>query len=387
MSFFRRDKNQQGAEQIQARNTLTPTLPLRGRGSDQIRGSRVKNGSGLKMRVTAATLAVGVMLSGMPGLPGVMAAEPAAAEAEFVELTPDVKKAISRGLAYLASTQQASGNFGQSGYDVAVTSLACLAFMADGNLPGRGEYGTQVEKGLNYVLSCCGSTGLVAGSNAGSPMYGHGFATLFLGEVYGMTNDPRVRDALIRSVRLIVNAQNSEGGWRYTPMPLDADVSVTICQIMALRSAKEAGIGVPKETIDKAVAYVKRCQNMQDGGFNYTASGGGSAFPRSAAGVASLFYAGIYEGDSVKLGLEYLKRSKGDNSYGHFQYGHYYASQAMFLAGGKYWRDWYPKIRSEFVAKQNTDGSWDGDVGREYGTAMSVLVVIVPNRYLPIFQR
>lgn len=363
---------------------------MRFQGNQACARRRVR-GMGLKAAASkglAMALAWGVVLSSAPGgAERLLAAEPVDLNAEFVELTPEVKKSISRGLAYLATTQQANGNFGSSGYDVAVTSLACLAFMADGNLPGRGEYGTQVEKGLNYVLTCCSSTGLVAGPNSGSPMYGHGFATLFLGEVYGMTNDPRVRDALIRSVRLIVNAQNSEGGWRYTPMPMDADVSVTICQIMALRSAKEAGIGVPKETIDKAIAYVKRCQNMQDGGFNYQATGGGSAFPRSAAGVASLYYAGVYEGDSVKLGLEYLKRSRGDNSYGHFQYGHYYASQAMFLAGGKYWREWYPKIRADFIAKQNTDGSWEGDAGREYGTAMSILAVIVPNRYLPIFQR
>ncbi len=351
--------------------------------------------SKMKTRATALMLACGVMLWNVPGgVAGLMAAEPAAPAApvsavgEFVELTPGVKNAISRGLAYLAANQQANGSFGPpNGYDVAVTSLACLAFMADGNVPGRGEYGTQVEKGLNYVLSCCGSTGLVAGPSTTSPMYGHGFATLFLGEIYGMTNDPRVRDALIRSVRLIVNAQNSEGGWRYTPMPLDADVSVTICQIMALRSAKEAGIGVPKETIDKAIAYVKRCQNMQDGGFNYQATGGSSAFPRSAAGVASLFYAGVYEGDSVRLGLDYLKRSQTQARSGHYQYGHYYASQAMFLAGGKYWRDWYPKVSKEFIDSQRTDGSWEGDVGREYGTAMIVLAVIVPNRYLPIFQR
>ena len=50
--------------------------------------------------------------------------------------------------------------------------------------------------------------------------------------------------AIVRACRLIVNTQNDEGGWRYNPVPYDADVSVTICQVMALRSARNAGIEV-----------------------------------------------------------------------------------------------------------------------------------------------
>ena len=49
---------------------------------------------------------------------------------------------------------------------------------------------------------------------------------------------PDVREALRRAVRLIVNTQNSEGGWRYQPVRNDADLSVTVCQIMALRAAR-----------------------------------------------------------------------------------------------------------------------------------------------------
>ena len=73
-------------------------------------------------------------------------------------------------------------------------------------------------------------------------MYGHGFATLFLAEVYGMHPDPDLRQKLVKAVKLIINTQNDEGGWRYQPERREADISVTICQVMALRAARNAGI-------------------------------------------------------------------------------------------------------------------------------------------------
>ena len=47
-----------------------------------------------------------------------------------------------------------------------------------------------------------------------------------------------LRATLKRAVDLIVASQNSKGGWRYYPESTDADISVTICQIMALRGAQ-----------------------------------------------------------------------------------------------------------------------------------------------------
>ena len=120
----------------------------------------------------------------------------------FVEITPELRTSVARGLAYLASVQDADGSFGASrGQDVAITSLSLLAFMADGHTPGRGQYGTVVEKGLDYILRNVQDNGLIAVGNSGSPMYGHGFSTLFLGEVYGMTQDKRVKEALVKATR------------------------------------------------------------------------------------------------------------------------------------------------------------------------------------------
>lgn len=347
----------------------------------------------------AAGLVLGAgSIGGQPERPG--GAESAQNTVLEGEMNGATDAAITSGIEFLAKQQNEDGSFGGGRYgkNVAVTALACLALMSDGNLPGRGRYGEVISQGTEYVLANSTESGLIAADAANGPMYGHGFATLFLGEVYGMTAGgpdtrlaSRLHEALVKAVRLIEETQSDQGGWRYNPVPYDADISVTICQIMALRSARGAGIEVSKETIDNAVKYVRRCQNV-DGGFKYQWDTGSSAWPRSAAGVASLYYAGIYEDDAIDNGLEFLLTNAlpgaGRTSRAHYYYGHYYAVQAMYLAGGESWAKWWPAIRGELLAAQRSDGSWeDRSVGFSYGTAMSLIILQMPKRYLPIFQK
>ncbi len=317
------------------------------------------------------------------------------------EITPALDIAVTRGLGALVEMQNSDGSWGSQrfGRHVGISALACLAIMSDGHVPGRGAYGESIERGLEFILANIAETGLIAADTSHGPMYGHGFATLFLGEVYGMTAGgadtalaARVHEALLKACRLIVESQNSEGGWRYNPVPNDADISVTICQIMALRSARNAGIEIGKTTIDRAVEYVRMCQN-DDGGFRYQALMGGSAWPRTAAGVSSLYYAGIYEDDALDRGLNYLFNrampGRGAGMGSHYFYGHYYAVQAMYLAGGDQWAAWWPAIRDELIQSQVADsGRWnDNYAGTSYGTAMALIILQIPKRYLPIFQK
>jgi prenyltransferase beta subunit len=314
------------------------------------------------------------------------------------EITPEQQRAVDKGLERLAARQARDGSYGSAGAGLgatsAVTSLAGLAFMQAGNLPGRGKYGDNVQKCLDYVLNSAQESGLLASEASHGVMYSHGFATLFLAEVYGMTGDEEVKEKLQKAVRLIQKTQNREGGWRYMPVPYDADISVTICQVMALRAARDAGIKVEKEVIDNAIRYVRQCQNA-DGGFSYMLTpggGGGSAFPRSAAGVAALYYAGIFEGDEIKRGLDYIRRftpgkTQGVGMGAHYYYGQYYAVQAMFLAGGDYWAAWYPAIREELIQKQDkTTGTWPPEISDDYSTAVALIILQMPNRYLPVFN-
>jgi len=314
---------------------------------------------------------------------------PVSAPGDEVPLT--VVTSVERGLTWLAERQAPDGSFGSLshyGPHVGITGLSGMAFMADGSMPGRGPYAGVVDKCLGFMISQSSESGLLAAETSHGPMYGHGFATLFLAEVYGMTHRPEIREALRRAVRLIVNTQNEEGGWRYQPVRNDADISVTVCQIMALRAARNAGVYVDKTVVDNAIAYVKQSQNP-DGGFRYMLQSGGSAFARSAAGVAALQYSGEYRSDEISRGLEYVLRfaPPQEQTVGHYFYGHYYAAQAMYMAGDVYWQRWWPAVRAELVEKQEPEGFWRGQAGDEYGTAMALIILEMPNRLLPIFQK
>jgi hypothetical protein len=327
--------------------------------------------------------------------------EPMAGE----ELDPATVRAISQGLAFLAAEQSRDGSwgggYGGGGGSAAVTGICGMAFLAQGNVPGRGRYARNVEKAVEWMLKCNDRTGLIAGPGVSHGcMYGHGFATLFLAEAYGMTNDPelcaRLRKRVQAAVRLICQVQLESGGWWYQPSKVagrTSDISVTICETMALRAARTAGINVPQKTIDKAVDCVKRAA-QSDGGFAYQVpekgrAGGGSAFPRSAAGVCILFGLGEYNAPETEKGVKYLfkhLRSGGFRT-GHYFYGNYYAAQAMYQAGGEYWEKWWPKIRKELLEKQQADGHWAGGAGTAYGTGMACIILSIPYRYLPILQR
>jgi hypothetical protein len=329
-------------------------------------------------------------------------------------ITGEAQEAIDRGLAYLARNQNEDGSFGTNQHvgNVAITSLGGLAFMAGGHQPGRGRYGRVVTRAIENVLSKEDRNvkpGYLHNPRATlhGPMYGHGFATLFLAEAYGMVNSPQLRTelrgTLDRAVKLIIDTQNHEGGWRYRPERLDADISVTICQIMALRAARNAGLAVPKSVADRCTKYVKDCQDLhRTGGFRYQRGGGPTGFARTAAGVVALYSAGVYEGQSVRKGLDFLMEFKpGNGNRGgggffdremqiHYYYGHYYAAQAMWTAGGRYWKEWFPAIRDELLrgGHHQQDGSWfDHRICPHYSTAMALIILQIPNNYLPILQR
>ena len=228
-------------------------------------------------------------------------------------------------------------------------------------------------------------------------MYGHGFATLFLAETAGMYQGDDLIPVLDRAVKLIIASQNDEGGWRYFPVKKDADVSVTACQVMALRAARNAGRDVPAETIDRAVKYLLARQNS-DGGFMYMSPSGESALPRSAAVVAALYSAGQNDTPALGKSFDYLNRhlqtafaKKAQSPLPGFNedypyYAIYYLSGA-YRQQQKDWQTWRNRIVPVLLSAQNPDGSWSSEFSKDYATAMALIVLQLENNYLPIWQR
>lgn len=320
------------------------------------------------------------------------------------DITPRSMNAVARGLAWLADQQQDDGSWtckvgyklnedfiGEEGKHVGVTALAGMAYLANGNTPGRGKYGHVVEGALSYVLSCVRTNDGYISAN-GTRMYEHAFATMFLAEVYGMSPRDDLKEKLRQAAYLIVRSQNDEGGWRYQPFARDADISITVSTLQALRAARNVGIRVPKEVIKHAMDYVKRCADNQDGSFSYQdlqKYQTRSTYPLTAAGVTALFSGGEYDSVQARRGLDYLRTHQYELQWSkyHYFYGHYYACQAFYQAGGAVWEDYFSTLREEILSNQNPDGHWEDDVGPTYATAMGCLLLSVPMDYLPIFQR
>ncbi|MCK6447002.1 MAG: terpene cyclase/mutase family protein [Planctomycetes bacterium] len=352
-----------------------------------------------------------------------------AGDIDPVAITEEQMRAVEHGLAWLAANQNDDGSwngdigfklntgYSATSYDkphVGVTALAGMAFLAGGHLPGRGQYGPVVEKALSFVLGCVQSDGYV--TRGGTRMYSHAMSALFLAEIYGMTHKTEVRDKLQKSIDFIVASQNEEGAWRYEPYAAESDMSIVVCQVVALRAARNIGLRVPKAVVDRAARYVVdsavtensfsrsyfgQTASFRDeiGSFHYQKQDGSrSSFPLTAAGVTALHGLGIYSDDAIDAGISYLRRNlhefnrqNGYNRRGHyfFWYGHYYGVQAMYTAGGEVWESYYSVVRDEILRMQEPNGAFPNDVGpgRAFGTAMGVLILEIPFRFLPIFQR
>jgi squalene cyclase len=308
-----------------------------------------------------------------------------------VPMDEPTKKATAKALEWLVSQQHPDGSWGDGKYphNTAVTSFVLLAFMAQGHLPGQGLYGPEVAKGARFLVSSARGDGYLVGSRGGN-MYCHGMATLTLGELWGMTGDLEIKPALEKAVDLIVRCQAKEGGWRYEPNPSGADISATIMQVMALRTAKNGGLHVPDNTLKRAIEYINRCHEPKSGGYTYQPGSNEPGVARTAAGICVLQLSGQYDAQEIAKAVEYLEKAKEEHR--HFWYGLYYGAHAMHQVGGKKWEDWYVKTRERLLPKQSPAGSWasglgsDDGVGPAYQTAIAVIVLSVPMNYLPIFQ-
>jgi hypothetical protein len=370
--------------------------------------------------------------------PRVVASTPAAAaDAPRDALSPDewrrVDASVDRALAWLASEQQSDGSFptlavGQPG----VTALCAMAFISHGHLPGAGRYGPNLERATDYVLGCQKENGLVAlmapdgpeitrqvGREIGqSAAYNHAIASLMLSELYGMSGRERaqrIEKVVAKSLRASLQMQHwpkdrdiDRGGWRYIddPEAIDSDLSITGWELMFLRSARNAGFDVPRQPIDEAVAYVRRCYAPEYGTFEYVPERGDDRSRCMAgAGVLALAHAGFHNSREAQQSGQWILEHNF-NEYNailsinqplptdRYHYALLNCTQAMYQLGGRYWQEFFPPTVRTLLANQQPDGSWpidsqwhDSQFGNAYTTALAVISLGAPNQLLPIFQR
>jgi hypothetical protein len=304
--------------------------------------------------------------------------------------------------------------------------------MAHGHLPGPGPYGQQLERAAEYTLSCQKRSGLFAlvapntqrisrnvPHNIGSAgAYNHGIAGLTLSEMFGaakLINNDRMQQGIDLGIRATLEMQRwpkelevDRGGWRYLDdfEEIDSDLSVSGWQLKFLRSARNAGFDVPKQSIDDAVAYIRRTYSQKYGAFGYSIT---EPDPRSramaGAGILALAHAGFHNApEATKSGDwilehnfdEYNKVEPFTQEWfnDRYHYSVFHCCQGMYQLGGRYWEAFFPRVVKVLLANQRPDGSWaaeshfyDGQFGNAYTTALVLLTLGAPNQLLPIYQR
>lgn len=342
-------------------------------------------------------------------------------------ITNDLKKSVSKGLKRLAAMQDNAGSFTKDrrgGAQIAITSLAGMAFLANGSNLNKGPYMANVSKIVDFLLTQQDrNNGYISGKSDGSRIHGHGYATTFLAQAFG--SDPtnnRIKKALEIAITCIEKGQTRWGGWGYVPDDLTWDEgSTTVCCIQALRAAADAGINVNRGTIQKAVKYMMDSaevtpyshegKSYRGYTFKYSLSNHSSSksFSLASAGVAVLNGLGVYAKGATwdehevgkiykgSLGWVYAKfvsykvtATTSTTKWGHFHYTNFYTVQAMWNAPDEaYFEYYFPKIRDLLInqQKQMRSGGWRGSNGEAYGTAFALLVLQVPYQMLPLYAK
>lgn len=342
--------------------------------------------------------------------------------------------AASRALQWLAAEQQPDGSFpsvdlGQPG----VTGLCVLAFMAHGELPGHGRFGQQLERAADYVLTAQKENGLLTVIGPDGPeisravsheigetaSYNHAISSLAMSELYGSLEGNRsdqMRSAIAKALGATLEMQRwpkdqlkDRGGWRYLNdvSGMDSDLSITGWELKFLRSARNAGFDVPKESIDDAVAYIRRTYSKRFGTFVYAADNNSDLRSRgmAGAGILALAHAGLHNAPEARQSGEWILQHDfavynqiepftRTFSIDRYHYSLFNCCQGMYQLGGDYWERFFPGVVQTVLAHQEQDGSWppeshfnDAQFGSAYTTALVLLTLGAPNDLLPIYQR
>lgn len=313
----------------------------------------------------------------------------------------DVREMYDRGLKYLADTQAEDGSWQGGQQGPGVTGLCLMCFLASGDDPNFGMYSNTVRKAVRSIITAQdASTGYF-----GNSMYHHGFATLALAEAYGTVDDRTlwpegqggggrgkrsIGQALELAVRAAITSQkkNQFGGWRYSPDATDADTSVSGAVMVGLLAARNAGIEVPDESIDRAVAYYK---SMTSDSGQVAYAGGIGGFDESIAriSIGTLVYAVARRKDlpQYDAALNHLKQNLEAEPGPYLEYARYYEAQALFQGDVEAWEKWNRLLVRTLKESQQADGSFQGQFGNELGTSMSLLALALNYKFLPIYER
>ena len=349
----------------------------------------------------------------------VAATAPVGAEGPLVKLGDpvprDVRDIYDAGLRHLLKKQDASGAWQSQHGAPAPTAMALMVLLASGEDPNFGPYRGPIRRAIRSLINVQdGTVGYIGGEGGRPSMYHHGFAMLGLAEAYGVVDDRglwtepgaqggkgqgrTIGQALELAVRAAVtaNKKNPTGGWHYGPEMPSADTSVSGAVLMGLLAARNSGIEVPDETIDRAIRYYV---GMTGGNGNVGYSGGPGSGTDATTSIGVLVFS-IARRQSLpqyKQAATYLEQTSGGKAAAvnpmmrgqgnGSSYEHYYRAQALFQCNVQAWEKWNNGFVKTLKAVQAKDGSFSMSYGPEVDTPLTLLALAVNFKFLPVYER
>ncbi len=319
------------------------------------------------------------------------------------------EEAVRRGLRWLARQQQRDGSWSLRGpykngtYQenrAAATAMALLAFQGSGHTHRRGIYRENVARGLKWLLARQRDDGSFPVESTSHTFYTQGQCTIVLCELYGMTKDPKLLAPAEKAVRYCIKHQAPLGGWRYQPS-VDSDTSVTGWVLMGLQSARMAGLSVPPEVFRKAESFLNRVSNDALDRYSYQPDEEPTRVMTAEALLCRQYLGWPRNHKGLVQGVEYLLEPQNLPQWTDSErnvYYWYYATQVMHHMEGDYWKKWNSVMRDLLVKHQVKEGpeagSWDpisdhwgAQGGRLYVTCLSIYILEVYYRHLPLYSK
>ena len=286
---------------------------------------------------------------------------------------PEALAACRKGLRWVVKQQLSDGSFsftakGDDGkvrseeertkapHRVGTTGLCALALLGHVRYDLTDEFAAPLAKSLAWLAGAQKKDGSYAGN-----FYNHAIATLALVEADRLMHRSDLRPAATSALKWLIEAQGSDGGWRYTPRPPLSDVSVTCWALQALLHAQAGSYEVPQNAIDLAASYLDRMTDPVNGSVAYDIPGQQS---RHAMTAASLFCRlrlnqGLDDA-RVRLAADQIVKSMKTDFWATSSYGMFYASDAMSRLGGEHWRKWSPFLKKTLLPTQLKEGDAEG---------------------------
>jgi len=336
--------------------------------------------------------------------------------------TEESERAVENSLKWFASIQEPDGHWSAARHgggavkvdpqgqdrvgggkfaDSGVSGLVVLSFLGAGYTHEKGPYTSEVRRGLNWLITQQSKNGYLGGkATRYDQNYCHAIATFALAEAYAMqsnaTDFPELRNAVRRGVKLISAFQNDDGGWRYGRggESAESDMSMFGWQLMALKSAVNAGIPVPEETRRGMVKFLEARGRGKQGGL----AGYRPQDPPTPAMTAEALFCrqmfAVRTKDAASQEAEEYLRKHLPRITAYDEYYWYYGTLAMHHLDDDVWQEWNKSLRDLLISQQRTEGplagSWDpkgkwaGIGGRLYSTALSTMCLEVYYRYTSI---